>query len=56
MRGSLVETNSKLGQILRIVLLGDRKIATIQFFDASRMKIDLDEYMWDEEKKVWKKT
>ena len=56
MKGNLIEINNRTGQILRVVLLGSSKIATVEFFDASRKRIDLNEYAWDKEKKVWKKT
>ncbi len=56
MKGNLIEINNRTWEILRIVLLGSRKIATVQFFDTSRKRIDLTEYTLDEEKKVWKKT
>jgi len=56
MKGNLIEINNRTGEILRVTLLGFRKIATVQFFDTSRKRIDLTEYTWDEEKKVWKKT
>lgn len=56
MKGNSIEINNRIGEILRVVLLGSRKIATVQFFDASRKRIDVTEYTWDGEKKVWKKT
>jgi len=56
MKGDLVKIDNRVGQILRIVLTHSSKIATVEFFDASRKKIDLNEYAWDKEKKVWKKT
>ena len=55
MKGDLVEIVNKTAQILRIMLLGNKKITTVQFFDSTRKIIDLNEYVWDREKKVWKK-
>lgn len=56
MKGDLIDIENRVGQILRIVLIHSRKETTVQFFDATRRTIDLNEYVWDEEKKVWKKT
>ena len=55
MKGDMVEVGDRLGQILRITFTILNRIAVVEFFDGTRRKIDLLEYVWDEEKKVWKK-
>jgi hypothetical protein len=56
MKGDLVKVKNRIGQILRIVLINSRKKTTVEFFDATRRVIDLNEYVWEKEKKLWEKT
>lgn len=55
MKGDQIETDENKGQIVRIIFTPPNRIATIILFDGTRMKVDLNDYVWDEEKKVWKK-
>tara|TARA_Y100000114_G_scaffold62280_1_gene57125 strand:- start:22067 stop:22234 length:168 start_codon:yes stop_codon:yes gene_type:complete len=55
MKGDEIEVGDRLGQIIRIVYHTFSKISTVLFFDGTRTKVDLNEYIWDDEKKVWKK-
>ena len=55
MKGDEIEVGDRLGQIIRIVHHTFNKISTVLFFDGTRTKVDLNEYIWDDEKKVWKK-
>jgi hypothetical protein len=44
------------GFIARIRIKHQNKIATIIFFDASREYVNLNDYTYDKQKKVWKIT
>ena len=55
MKGDRIQIGERIGQIIRIVLNSETKTTTVRFFDYSIKKIDLNDYVWDDEKKVWKK-
>lgn len=55
MKGDQIEVVDRLGEIVRIVYSTFTRTATVMFFDATRTTVDLNEYVWDNEKKVWKK-
>lgn len=55
MKGDEIEVGDRLGQIVRITFTVFTRITTVLFFDGTRTKVDLNEYVWDHEKKVWKK-
>lgn len=55
MKGDGIEVGDRLGQIVRIVFTVFTRTTTVIFFDGTRVTVDLNEYVWDDEKKVWKK-
>lgn len=55
MKGDLIEVGDEIGEIVRITYTLLNKIAIVILIDSTRIKVDLNEYVWDEEKKVWKK-
>ena len=56
MKGDILLHKSYTGYIARIRILHDDKIATIIFFDSSRKRVNLNDYTYDNQKKVWKFT
>jgi hypothetical protein len=54
-KGDLIEVGDKVGEIVRITYALINKIAIVMLIDSTRIKVDLNEYVWDDEKKVWKK-
>ena len=55
MKGDQIEVGDRLGEIVRITFTVFTRTTTVLFFDGKRTKVDLNEYVWDDEKKVWKK-
>jgi len=55
MKGDQIEVVDRLGQIVRIIFTVFSRTTTVMFFDGTRTHVDLNEYVWDDEKKVWKK-
>ena len=55
MKGDLIEVEDVVGQIARVTYAPPNKIAIVLLMDSTRKKVDLNEYIWDDEKKVWKK-
>ena len=55
MKGDLIEVGDRLGEIARVIYTQLNRIATVIFFGEDRIKVDLNDYVWDKEKKVWKK-
>ena len=55
MKGDQIEVVDRLGQIVRIIFTVFSRTTTVMFFDGTRTTVDLNEYVWDDEKKVWKK-
>ena len=55
MKGDEIEVGDRLGQIVRIIFTVFSRTTTVIFFDGTRTTVDLNEYVWDSEKKVWKK-
>ena len=55
MKGDEIKVGDRLGQIVRITVTVFTRTTTVLFFDGTRTKVDLNEYVWDDEKKVWKK-
>ena len=55
MKGDRIEVEGRLGEIARIIYSAFTRTTTVLFFDGTRTHIDLNEYVWDNEKKVWKK-
>jgi hypothetical protein len=55
MKGDLIQIGDTIGQILRITFTILNKVTIVELFDGTRVKVDLCDYVWDEEKKVWKK-
>ena len=56
MKGDEIEVGDRLGQIIRIVHHTFNRISTVLFFDGTRTKVDLNEYIWDDEKKSLEKV
>ena len=54
MKGDQIEVVDRLGQIVRIIFTVFSRPTTVVFFDGTRTTVDLNEYVWDDEKKVWK--
>ena len=55
MKGDQIEVVDRLGEIVRIIFTVFSRTTTVLFFDGTRTTVDLNDYVWDEEKKVWKK-
>ena len=55
MKGDLIQVGDKVGEIVRVTYTLLNKIAIVMLMDSTRTKVDLNEYVWDDEKKVWKK-
>ncbi len=55
MKGDEIEVGDRLGQIARIIFTVFSRTTTVMFFDGTRTTVDLNDYVWDNEKKVWKK-
>lgn len=55
MKGDLIEFEGKVGEIVRITYTSLSKVAIVILIDSTRKKVDLNDYVWDDEKKVWKK-
>jgi len=56
MKGDILLHKNYAGSIARIRILHDDKIATVIFFDSSRKRVNLNDYTYDNQKKVWKIT
>lgn len=52
----LHKNKNTIGYIARIRSVYNNRIATIIFFDSSREYVNLNDYTYDKEKKVWKIT
>ena len=50
------KNKNSVGHIARIRIAYNNKITTVIFFDASREYVNLNDYTYDKEKKVWKIT
>jgi len=55
MKGDQIEVVDRLGEIVRIIYSTFNRTTTVMFFDGTRTRVDLNEYVWDNGKKVWKK-
>ncbi len=55
MKGDLIEVGDEIGEIVRITYTLLNKIAVVMLIDSARIKFDLNDYVWDDGKKVWKK-